>query len=1003
MRKNSITGLTAVMQHGNCLNNLTASFALITLAALSAAGCKREKGSGENDNNNGSQCPEGYRAEGPACVPIFDNPEDCPGPNEMPKLGGGCRPVGVLECADGFVKDSEGGCEPILPDHECPPGTMEVIGETECRPVGVLECAEGFVSDGQGGCDAILPPGPDPCPPGTIEQIGHDTCQPLGDCGPDPSEGGSPWGNIQVDDTTVFVDETSGAVEPDGTQSAPYRTVTEALQAVEPGGQVAIAAGEYEERLIVSKPVRLTGLCSELVTLRGIVRFGVGEPALRIGSGGSGSEVRGVTLTGPGEGMRVDGAVEVLVEEVEVRNTYSYGIFAINQADVKLRRLQVVNCTELGVVMFDSLLEIEQSVVQGTVAHPVTKMLGRGIEAQCLTSGAWGSLKVEQSLVTRNRDVGIASFNVETTIVSSVIRDTMSTETVSARGRGVSVYCDDETEPCKGLLVLGSLLSRNRDTGIFISGVDAVIESSTVRDTLSQESDLTGGHGIGVRCGPAFCGTLTVERSLVTRNRDVGVFSEGVDTAVLDSLVRSTLPQEADLTGGHGIAVQCGAAFCGTLTVERSLVAENRDMGIFVLGGPGVIGCTVVRDTMSQAGDLSGGRGIHAQCDMGFCEELLVERSIVSGNRHVGIFSSGTGATVVSSVVRKTLHQEGDLLLGWGIGGVCNEEFGFCNGLSIGDSVVSENREAGIFAYGVDARIFSSTVRDTLPQERDMTGGRGINAQCESEKGICGELKVENSAVIGNREVGIAVFGKETTVVSSIVQSTMPQESDQKAGWGIGVQCCSASWNCGNFQMMDSLVSENENAGISITGVTANIESVVIQDTLTNSAGPWRGEYGHGISAGCDPFLNVCGTLSLHSCLIAESHSAGVGLDGVSGIMNGSLVATVSAQPLDGKYGYGIQIAGSEGTPMPAFDLRDSEIRDGRLAGVFYHLSRGLLTRSVVSGGEYSVAMNEGSLPSIDMSNLLSGTIEDKPLSVSLVPAPAPMPAEPMEETGSMD
>ncbi|MFC1482270.1 hypothetical protein ACFL51_00535, partial [Myxococcota bacterium] len=61
-------------------------------------------GDSSPDSNDNAQCEEGFRPEGPACVPVFD---DCPGPAEIPVLGGGCRPVGVTECASGFESDGE--------------------------------------------------------------------------------------------------------------------------------------------------------------------------------------------------------------------------------------------------------------------------------------------------------------------------------------------------------------------------------------------------------------------------------------------------------------------------------------------------------------------------------------------------------------------------------------------------------------------------------------------------------------------------------------------------------------------------------------------------------------------------------------------------------------------------------------------------------------------------------------------------------------------------------
>jgi hypothetical protein len=131
---------------------------------------------------------------------------------------------------------------------------MEMIGQTECQPVGVIECADGFVSDGEAGCDAILPPGPDPCPFGTMEVLGYTECQPIGDCGT------GTWGNITTDATTVYVDATADASGADGSDASPFTTIADALAVVEPGGQIAVAAGDYVERLVINKSATLLRL-----------------------------------------------------------------------------------------------------------------------------------------------------------------------------------------------------------------------------------------------------------------------------------------------------------------------------------------------------------------------------------------------------------------------------------------------------------------------------------------------------------------------------------------------------------------------------------------------------------------------------------------------------------------------------------------------------------------------------------------------------------------------
>lgn len=79
------------------------------------------------------------------------------------------------------------------------------------------------------------------------------------------------------------------------------------------------------------------------------------------------------------------------------------------------------------------------------------------------------------------------------------------------------------------------------------------------------------------------------------------------------------------------------------------------------------------------------------------------------------------------------------------------------------------------------------------------------------------------------------------------------------------------------------------------------------------------------------------------------------------------------------------------------FHVSDCAIRDAVLAGILYYRALGTLTRTLISGGENSVIMNEGSSPTILEENELSGTVEDAPAWASLFPSPAPPPTLPSE------
>src|SRR5262245_37262929 len=136
----------------------------------------------------------------------------------------------------------------------------EVLVDGACVPVGPASCGEGFTADGRGGCVAVLPTAP--CAPGEVALPGEQTCRPLVACD------GSRWGAAPIDATTEFVDAAFVGVS-DGSETRPWQTVTEAVEAAAPGATVAIAAGTYPETVWFYEEVHLWGSCPTEVTIHG--------------------------------------------------------------------------------------------------------------------------------------------------------------------------------------------------------------------------------------------------------------------------------------------------------------------------------------------------------------------------------------------------------------------------------------------------------------------------------------------------------------------------------------------------------------------------------------------------------------------------------------------------------------------------------------------------------------------------------------------------------------
>jgi hypothetical protein len=466
--------------------------------------------------------------------------------------------------------------------------------------------------------------------------------------------------------------------------------------------------------------------------------------------------------------------------------------------------------------------------------------------------------------------------------------------------------------------------------------------------------------------------------------------------------VRDTLPEEISGLLGRGIHGQCYASgACGSLRVSSSLVSGNREGGIVMSGVDLEITTTVVRDTLPGDNDMSAGMGIEAHCDaeFGACGTLRVSSSLVSGNQTAGIQVGGVDAEITATVVRDNIPLQGDESFGRGIGAWCGAEGGSCGSLRVSSCLVSGNQEIGIAATGVDLEVTNTVVRDTLPQEVSGLFGRGIGAQCDPEFGACGTLRVSSSVVSGSREIGVFSYGVDTEITATVVRDTLPQEVSGEFGRGVSAQCYPEAGACGSLRISSSLVTNSENVGIFVSGVPTTLERVAVIDTRPNARGDWQGIYGQGIWALCGTVPGECGDLSMISCLVESSHSSGVAVEGVSGFITSSVVLSVTSQSLDSKYGFGVQIGGLEGEEMPTFNVIDCEVHDAELAGILYYRARGTLSGSVVSGGENSVIMNEGSEPTILDNNILLGTVESDPIWANIYPSPAPAPSLPLEPT----
>jgi hypothetical protein len=545
---------------------------------------------------------------------------------EAPELAlpdGSCiRPgVPVDGCAEGFTHDGEYGCEPVLPTAPCEPGRMAVPGDTACRPV--MECGQGQ------------------------------------------------WGDLPVDVTTQHVDASYTGATSDGSAAAPWKTIGEAMAAAAPGALVAVAAGTYSESVIIQAvPVRLWGVCPELVE---IVGSATAPAAVRVLA--PGSELGGVAIRGPADGIGTGGA-DVTIDRVWLHNTGSLGIvvsYSAAPATVSIKGSLIEGSHEFGVALIGSTAVIEKSLVRGT-APGGGNIGGQGVHLQPRCSNG---------------------------------------------------VCDPATRA--NLTLLGSLIEQNQKIGVSIGAGDATVEGSVVRTTTPQAITNIGGRGIAAEdCGPAQgCTTrsranLTLRGSLVEQNTEIGIAVAGSDATIESTVVRGTLPRPTDGLFGVGVRIQisCASLPCDTTarangTLRTSVIAANHEQGLSILGADGVVEDTVVRDTQPRASDQYMGRGVDVSigCFGNECDTspaiVTLRRMLIERNHETGARVSASEALVESSIIRDTRMEASNVRFGDGLAVL---SWTMQARLTIAGIESRANARAGVANFGAYASIDASSL-----------------------------------------------------------------------------------------------------------------------------------------------------------------------------------------------------------------------------------------------------------------------------------------------------
>jgi hypothetical protein len=545
----------------------------------------------------------------------------------------------------------------------------------------------------------------------------------------------------------------------------------------------------------------------------------------------------------------------------------------------------------------------------------------------------------------------------DVTVRDSIIEGTLPLASDGQFGRGADV------ENGARLALFDSALVRNHEVGVFAvhDGTNVSLTKSLVEDTRPSGANAQMGDGLAV----VDDAELTIVGTAILRNHRVGLVVQdtAAGAAVSGSLIKGTLPQESDLTGGVGVA-----SFRSKLRLSDSVIIANHINGLEAAGSGAEVAVT------GALFERQGNKGIHA--DDG--AEVIIDTSAFVENREAGlsVFDPDTIVTTGGSLIEETSsYDDGD---GVGVGVFDGAH------ATLEANAITHNRLSGIYVQdaGTEVTAIGNLIADTLPRESDGAFGLGVLVQYGAT------LVLDENAIFKNRATGIQALDDGTALIArrNTIEGTSPQESDERFGRGIDVEFGA------HVTLEANTIVANRDIGLYVGGSFVIATQNLIGGTLPQESN------GHlGIGA----WAEGGATLQLASSILHSNHvSALVAVDaGTTAVVSQSLIDVtqpgsfmlLKSQGIIDNVGDGLLA-----TYGSTLDLADTRIQGCARAGVVFDDSTGTLSGVVSTGNQFGLVLQGERRPSYETgNNQFTGNTAQDIVTGGDLPVPDAPPAVP--------
>ena len=343
----------------------------------------------------------------------------------------------------------------------------------------------------------------------------------------------------------------SSPAKGDGSKAAPFAKLADAAKAATSGDCVLVASGSYTGTTFKGGANILgTGADSTVIT-------GAGSAWALVMKGGTGGSVRGIGISGVGNGLYIDAAEGLHVDRVRINGATGVGLYARAAKN----------------------LELVQVTVRATSNGKISDTKASGAMGFILAGGTTAT--ITRLLAEKNAQIGLYTADSVVTMTSSALVDSGSK--TDETSRGVSLTCSS-VSACKALgksTLNGVEFWRNYCVSLSVMGVNTEVSKLTVSGTKQAiDSTTTQKYSNAVQAVAFRTGSFPLKPDQYHSSK----------LLMTDSTVENG--------EGAGVVIEFSSA-----TLNKNTIKGNSDRGIWVQRTSGTAGHSVVLNSNTVEGN----------------------------------------------------------------------------------------------------------------------------------------------------------------------------------------------------------------------------------------------------------------------------------------------------------------------------------------------------------------------------------------------------------------